>query len=405
MTKQKVPKLRFPEFTGEWEMVTLDEKDYIKGRIGWKNLKAEEYTDFGPYLIAGKHIKKGIINWNKCDHISMKRYEESIEIALKKGDVIFSKDGSIGNPALIEELPCEATINGTMMLIRVNNQRIDSKYFYYILRTNYFERLIKIVKSGSSIPHIFQRDMKFFKFPIPSLPEQEKIADFLTLFDKEIELEEKKLELLKENKKGYMQKIFSQEIRFKDEFGNDYPQWEEKKIKFNYNVEMCKRIYKNETLIEGEIPFYKIGTFGGKADAFISVSLFNEYQKKYKYPKKEDTLISCSGTVGKCILFDGNPSYYQDSNIVWLREKKNRILKKFLFYILKNLTWKELPSTTIKRIYSKDLLNKLINFPSLLEQEKIANFLSTADEEIELMENKIEKLKEIKKGLLQEMFI
>ena len=117
--ERNVPKLRFKGFNDEWKIDKLNENTYIKGRIGWKNLKQEEYTLKGPYLIAGKHINEGIINWDKCDHISEERYEESMEIALKDDDIIFSKDGSIGNPALIQNLKVKATINGTMMLIRL----------------------------------------------------------------------------------------------------------------------------------------------------------------------------------------------------------------------------------------------------------------------------------------------
>ncbi|MGL4739401.1 MAG: restriction endonuclease subunit S, partial [Sarcina sp.] len=210
---KNVPKLRFKEFNDEWKIDKLDENTYIKGRIGWKNLKQEEYTEEGPYLIAGKHINNGIINWEECDHIPDERYEESLEIALQNGDIIFSKDGSLGNPALIESLKEKATINGTMMLIRLDKAKYSSKYFYQVLQSIYFKKLIRNVKSGSSIPHIFQRDMIDFKFPITSLQEQEKIADFFTILDSLIEEQDGKVSDLELYKKGMMQKIFSQEIR------------------------------------------------------------------------------------------------------------------------------------------------------------------------------------------------
>ena len=121
---QDKPELRFPEFTDSWKIIKIEDNAIIKGRIGWKNLKSEEYTDEGPYLIAGKHIKNGIINWDECDHITIERYDESPEIALKDGDIIFSKDGSLGNPALIRNIGFEATINGTMMLVRLDQNKI-----------------------------------------------------------------------------------------------------------------------------------------------------------------------------------------------------------------------------------------------------------------------------------------
>ena len=116
------------------------------------------------------------------------------------GDVIFSKDGSLGNPALIKYLPHESTINGTMMLVRVNSN-ISPNFFYQVLNSDYFFRLLHVLKSGSSIPHIFQRDMNNFKFKIPiKIKEQEMIADFLELIDNKINLLSSTIEYLKDFK-------------------------------------------------------------------------------------------------------------------------------------------------------------------------------------------------------------
>ncbi|NIA58257.1 hypothetical protein G5716_02610 [Bacillus pacificus] len=158
-----VPKLRFKEFSGEWNLLKLGDHSSIKGRVGWKSLKQDEYTIDGPNMIAGKHIKNGYIEWEKVDHIPQWRYEESPEIMLESGDIIFSKDGSLGNPALIRELPGPTTINSTMMLVRSEDE-IVSKFLYQILLGPQFKRLVYLKVSGSSIPHLFQADMKDFSF-------------------------------------------------------------------------------------------------------------------------------------------------------------------------------------------------------------------------------------------------
>ena len=143
----------------------------------------------------------------------MERYDESPEIALKIGDVIFSKDGSLGNPALIKELPDKATINGTMMLVRLH-EKITPNFFYQVLNSDSFFRLLHILKSGSSIPHIFQRDMENFKFKVPqSLDEQNKISNFLESVDEKIELLKQKQEYYQNFKKYLMQQIFAQKLR------------------------------------------------------------------------------------------------------------------------------------------------------------------------------------------------
>ena len=116
-------------------------------------------------------------------------------------------------------------------------------------------------------------------------------------------------------------------------------------------VRMCKRILKEQTTTNGEIPFYKIGTFGKKADAFISRDIFNEYKQKYNYPKKGEILISASGTIGRTVVFDGEDAYFQDSNIVWIEHDESRILNEFLYYVYQNVNWGASEGGTISRLY------------------------------------------------------
>lgn len=178
-------------------------------------------------------------------------------------------------------------------------------------------------------------------------------------------------------------------IRFK-EFRNE---WHSCKIDDFCKILMCKRIFANETSQDYEIPFYKIGTIGGTPDTFISKKLFDIYKIKYNYPKKGELLVTCSGTVGKCIIFDGKDSYYQDSNIVWLDNPTLKVSNRFLYYLLSRVDWSKLNSTTITRIYSNDLKQLKINYPEKEEQNKITNLLELLDKKIELQTKKIEALK------------
>lgn len=403
--KPNVPELRFPEFSGEWEEKRLGDYAYIKGRLGWKGLKQEEYVESGyAHLIASKHIKNGYIMWSSTDQINEFRYKESLEIGLEENDIIFSKDGSLGNPAIIKEMPKPATINSTMMLVRLDKELVSPYFFYQILLSNQFQRLIHLKVSGSSIPHLFQADMKQFQFFSPSLREQKKIGEFFSKIDRQIELEEKKLALLEEQKKGYMQKIFSQELRFKDENGNEYPEWEEKKLGDIGKVAMNKRIFKNETTSHGEIPFYKIGTFGKVADSFITREKFEEYKNKYPYPKIGDILISASGSIGRTIEYKGEEAYFQDSNIVWLDhndEVTNSYLKQY-YHIIR---WNGIEGTTIKRLYNKNILESKILIPNIEEQKKIANFLNDMDVLIHLKKSRLNLSLKNKEALLNKILI
>lgn len=167
---------------------------------------------------------------------------------------------------------------------------------------------------------------------------------------------------------------------------------------------MCKRIMAAQTNTEGGVPFYKIGTIGGKADAYISKDLFDEYKRKYSYPNKGEVMITCAGTVGKCVIYDGEDSYYQDSNIVWIDNPNEIISNDFLYHLLSNINWSYLNSTTIVRIYNDDLRNLKLCCPRLDEQKKIANFLSLIDERIAAQNKIIEKLETLIKGIRHNIF-
>lgn len=194
------------------------------------------------------------------------------------------------------------------------------------------------------------------------------------------------------------------ELRFKDQDGNDFPDWEEKKIKEIGRVTMCKRIFKDQTLAWGEIPFFKIGTFGDIPDAYITRELFEDFKKKYPYPQKGNILISASGSIGKLVEYNGEDAYFQDSNIIWL-EHKNDVLDKYLKQIYPTLNWEEgLEGSTIKRLYNKVFLNKVIFLPQVLEQSKIAALLSDIDKKIESQATLVEKLKNTKDAMLVKMF-
>ncbi len=165
---------------------------------------------------------------------------------------------------------------------------------------------------------------------------------------------------------------------------------------------MCKRVIKHQTTRYGEIPFYKIGTFGNTADAFISKKLFLEYKTKYSFPKKGDILISASGTIGRAVIYDGKPAYFQDSNIVWIDNDETLVKNDFLFYAYSNVKWNT-EYTTILRLYNDNFRNTLIPLPPLNEQSAIANILSTLDRYLYALDALILKKEGVKKALSFEL--
>jgi len=177
-------------------------------------------------------------------------------------------------------------------------------------------------------------------------------------------------------------------------------EWQKSALGDICTVQMCKRIFAHQTSEVGDVPFYKIGTIGDIPDSYISKELFDEYRCKYNYPKQGEVMITCAGTVGKAIPFDGADSYFQDSNIVWLSNPNDKINNKFLYYIISQVDWSRLNSTTITRIYNDDLRKLGISYPNRTEQKKIADFLSLLDKRITLQSKLIDHLKSLMDGIV-----
>lgn len=178
--------------------------------------------------------------------------------------------------------------------------------------------------------------------------------------------------------------------------------WEVKRLGEIGDVLMCKRIMKQQTDSCGDIPFFKIGTFGGKPDAYISKEVFDEYKTKYSYPKVGDVLISAAGTIGRSVIFNGTPSYYQDSNIVWIDNDNKHVLNKYLYYYYSTINWIT-DTGTIPRLYNGALKAIQIPTPPIKQQTRIVSILELWDTAIAKQTALIEQLTLRKRGLMQQL--
>ncbi|MDL0112721.1 MULTISPECIES: restriction endonuclease subunit S [Mammaliicoccus] len=396
MTNQtkNVPELRFPEFDGEWENSKLG----TVANVYDGTHQTPKYTSEGIKFLSVENIKT--LNSNKF--ISKEAFEKEFKIRPEFGDVLMTRIGDVGTPNVVET---NEHLAYYVSLALLKPKKLNSYFLESLIRSQSVQNELWRKTLHIAFPKkINKNEIAKVEINYPEQQEQQKIGEFFRKLDRQIELEEQKLAKLEEQKKGYMQKIFSQELRFKDENGNEYPEWEEKTLGDIGSVAMNKRIYKNETTNHGEIPFYKIGTFGKKAETFISREKFEEYKEKYPYPNKGDILISASGSIGRTVEYDGEEAYYQDSNIVWLQHN-NEVLNVFLKYFYLIVKWNGIEGTTIKRLYNKNILNTKIKLPVKEEQQKIGVFLERIDSLIEKQSNKVGFLKQRKQGLLQKMFI
>ncbi|QBL10965.1 restriction endonuclease subunit S [Rheinheimera sp. D18] len=171
---------------------------------------------------------------------------------------------------------------------------------------------------------------------------------------------------------------------------------------------MCKRVLKAQTSSSGDIPFFKIGTFGKEPDAFISRSMYEDFKAKYSYPKLGDILLSASGTIGRRVIYDGKPAYFQDSNIVWIDNDERLVLNNYLYHFYGICDWNPSKGATISRLYNDDLRRIKISFPAPNIQKQLVKNISLLSEKIEIVQanyvKKLDSLDELKKSILQKAF-
>ena len=211
------------EIPKHWMFKKTKRNTYMKGRIGWQGLKQEEFIDEGPYLITGMNFKDGKIRWDEVYHITKERYDEAPEIQLKKGDVLMTKDGTLGKLLYIDELPGPTSLNSHLLVLRCLDGSYLPKYLYYQLMTNLFHEHIELNKTGTTFFGITQEAVGKYKMLLPPISEQQEIISFIEtqneLFDKLIDFVKSNIEKLQE----YRQSIISEAVTGKIDVRNWQP--------------------------------------------------------------------------------------------------------------------------------------------------------------------------------------
>ena len=170
------------------------------------------------------------------------------------------------------------------------------------------------------------------------------------------------------------------------------------------DVLMCKRILKNQTTEAGNVPFYKIGTFGKAPDSFITRAVFEDFKTRFSYPKKGDVLLSAAGTIGRTVVFNGEDAYFQDSNIVWIDNDERIVTNRFLHVLYDQLDWQTENGGTVSRLYNANIRNTKIVIPPLTEQKRIVTILDSIDSTINGFKSQLSKAQSIKKGMMTYFF-
>ncbi len=303
----------------------------------------------GPFPVMGSNGRTGFHN----------------EYLVEGPTIIIGRKGSSGE-VVWEENNCYPI--DTTYYVKADTKRVDLKWFYYILKNL---RLTEL-SGGAGIPGLNRNDAYIKEIPLPPLEVQREIVAEIEGYQKLIDGCRQVADAWKPDIQGYLDEELKQYLAEHPEQSEELSGgWKMVKLGEIGKVCMCKRVFKDQTTPTGEIPFYKIGTFGSKADSYISRKLFEEYRNKYSYPKKGEVLISTSGTIGKTVVFDGQPAYFQDSNIVWLAHDESKVLNNYLNLIYQSINWLPTNGVTIARLYNKIIEETEIPLPPLAVQERI----------------------------------
>ena len=397
------PNIRFKGFTEDWEQRKLGEVCEIKDSARIPN---SEWSESGvPYIRASDVTNE---NTDGVLFISQERYEfyKNRTGAPTKDDVLFNGGGEIGKSLLITDKKPIYVQGGAVLYARTSKSReLVGQYLKTYFETTNAKSYVDTASAGGTMRHFTLKPSQMMRILMPSVEEQEKIGEYFANLDHLITLHQRKCDDTKKLKKYMLQKMFPKNGEKKPEirFAGFTDDWEQRKFSDVGSVAMCKRIFKEQTSDEGEVPFYKIGTFGGVPDAFISRKLFDEYKTKYPYPNKGDILISASGSIGRTVEFTGKDEYFQDSNIVWLKHG-DEIDNSFLKVLYSVVEW-SCEGSTIKRLYNDNFLKTNFMLPKIDEQIKLGVYFSALDHLITLHQRKCDDLKNLKKYMLQNMFV
>ena len=274
--------------------------------------------------------------------------------------VMVTRSGILRHTLPVAELRKPSTVNQDIRVILPQGECCGEWLLQFFISHNK-ELLLEFGKTGTTVESVDFGKIKDMLLHMPSTVEQRQIGDHFAKLDRLITLHQRK-------------------CQYRSLCG--YLSWEQRKLGEFGSVAMCKRIYKEQTSEQGDVPFFKIGTFGADPDAFISDELFEDFKRAYPYPTPGTLLVSAAGSIGRVVEYQGEKAYFQDSNIVWL-EHDQRLNDAFLKPLYSQIEW-GLEGSTIKRLYNKDLLSAEVTIPDGREQKEIGQFFGKLDNLITL---------------------
>ncbi len=412
--EQRVPNLRFKGFTDDWEQHKLRDVADLNGRIGFRGYTRKDIVNKDKGILAFSPtniVSNRLIKTSKDTYITVKKYDESPEIKLKNGYVLFVKTGStLGKSALIKELSQLATVNPQIVVIKP--KRINASFMSIILLNDKVQRQVFSRKIGGAVPTLTENEINNFNFNVPKTTEQQSISEIIECLNNFLSLQQRKLDLLKQLKKGFLQKMFADKdskqpvLRFKG-FHDD---WERRKLG------------EAAEIIGGGTPSTQISNYwNGDINWYTPAEISNFiYTRKSKRKISMEGLENSSarllpvGTVlftsragiGKTAILSKEGTTNQGFQSIVPNKK---LLDSYFIFSLTNELKKygetHGAGSTFIEISGRELAKAPLKLPALKEQKKIGSLLHQVDELISLQQQKLAKYQSIKKSLLQQMFI
>ena len=403
------PKLRFGEFDGSWNKLKISEvtEYFVDGTHFSPKSTEGEYK-----YITSKNIRNEGLDLTNISYISAEEHEQIYKrCKIQLGDILLTKDGANTGNCCLNTLDEKFSLLSSVAVLRGKKSQFKNEFILQIFQSELGQNTIISSMSGQAITRITLTKLKDYSFYFPPIQEQTKIASFLSAVDEKISQLNQKHALLSQYKQGMMQKLFSQQIRFKADDGSEFGAWEETKFEKIGTFLKGKGISKADININGKTPCIRYGELYTSYGEVISkvISATNLPIENLILSKKNDVLIPASGetqidiAIASCVLHD-NVALSGDLNI--FRTKESGVFLSYLICsYLKMQIAQLVQGNSVVHLYSSQLKGVELNLPCLEEQTKIANFLSTIDRKIAVVAQQIEQAKVWKKGLLQQMFV
>lgn len=394
----------------DWSLFSVGEDVTVHARIGWQGLTTNEYMSHGIYkLVTSTDIENGAVNWNTCHYVSEWRYKQDEKIILSDGDTLLSKDGTIGKVAFVKDIPSPSTLNSGVYVLRPKDESsLTKSYLALCFKSVYFKDFMERLSAGSTINHLYQKDIVGFTFPVPPVDEQRRIASALMKVDALISNLDKLIQKKQAIKKGAMQELLTGRKRIPGFKG----EWKEIKLGNVANVMRGSSPRPIETYLTKSvngINWIKIG------DVSPNAKYIDRTEEKIKTSgvyssrvvQKGDLILSNSMSFGRPYILKLNGCIHDGWLVI--QDYQETYDVDFLYYALGSENTMDqyiaaAAGSSVKNLNKEKVSDVIIDTPTdKNEQRAIAHVLSTMDSDISALETKRDKYRQIKQGMMRDL--